>query len=113
MATARQPPFALRLPVRTPRQEALVHGERVRPIERVEPRFIPGLAPDGKPRARRDLQLDPGPQRALPSRARAARARLRTSWFRAVDGGRRIQLADVHTKRPQPTTRPRGMQFHT
>ena len=53
LAAVRQPARALRLHVGPSRQEAAVHGLRVRAGARVEPRPQPRLAPAGRPAARR------------------------------------------------------------
>ena len=47
LAEVRQPAAAVRLHVRPAGQEAAVHGRRVRPVARVEPRRQPRLAPAG------------------------------------------------------------------
>ena len=46
LAEVREPAGALRLHVRAARQEAAVHGQRVRPVGRVVPRGEPGMASD-------------------------------------------------------------------
>ena len=53
-----------------PRQEAAVHGRRVRPGGRVEPRALARLAPAREPRARRHPVARARPQPRLPRRAR-------------------------------------------
>ena len=45
VAEVRQPAAALRLHVDAPRQEAAVHGRRVRPVERMEPQRVAAVAP--------------------------------------------------------------------
>ena len=57
LAEVRQPAAAVRLHVRPAGQEAALHGRRVRPVARVEPRRQPGLAPAASTRrTHRDLQ---------------------------------------------------------
>ena len=53
LAEAREPARAVRLHVGAPRQEAAVHGRRVRAGARVEPRALARLAPARAARARR------------------------------------------------------------
>ena len=71
LAEVRQPAPAARLPVDAAGQEAALHGRRVRPVARVEPRDEPRLAPARRPRARRPAALGARPEHALPRRARA------------------------------------------
>ena len=54
-----EPAPALRLHVGAARQEAPLHGRRVRPVEGVEPRHEPGLAPARRSPARRRAALGP------------------------------------------------------
>ena len=72
LAEARQPARALRLHVRPSGQEAAVHGRRVRPVARVEPRRQPRLAPARLPAARGDAALRARPEPALSRGAGAA-----------------------------------------
>ncbi len=57
-------------------QEAAVHGRRVRPRPRVEPRHQPRLAPDGTAAARRRAALGDGPEPPVPRGAGPARTGL-------------------------------------
>ncbi len=56
----REPEASPRLHVRPARQEAPLHGRRVRPGAGVEPRPKPGLAPDGRRPPRWSLGVDEG-----------------------------------------------------
>ena len=109
---ARDAARALRLHVRAPGQEAAVHGRRVRPVARVEPRSQPRLAPARRAAARRAAALRAGSEpasiarepalhevrlrrrpassgstatttRTASSRSSAARATAATSWSRS------------------------------
>ena len=60
-----------------PRQEADVHGRRVRPGPRVEPRHRPRLAPAGRPEARRGPAPAAGPEPPLPRGPGPSSGRLR------------------------------------
>ena len=82
LATLRQPPAALRLPVRPARQEAALHGRRAGPAAGVGPRRQPRLASPREPGPRRDPALGRRPQPALPGAAGAARARHRAGRLR-------------------------------
>ena len=69
-----------------PRQEAAVHGRRVRPVARVEPRRSAGLAPAGGPAARRRCSASCGTSTALyRARAGVAPARFRPEGFQWID----------------------------
>ena len=65
------------------RQEAPVHGRRVRAGARVEPRRQPRLAPARAARPCGDAVARPRPQQALPLRAGAVGDRLRSAGLRA------------------------------
>ncbi len=67
----------LRLHVRASRQEAALHGQRDRPVARVEPRPQPRLAPAHRPVARGAQALRAGSERELPRPAVAIRVGLR------------------------------------
>ena len=56
LAEVREPAAALRLHVRAAGQEAALHGRRVRPVARVEPRREPRLAPARARRRTRGVQ---------------------------------------------------------
>ena len=75
-------PHAVRVHVRPSRQEAAVHGRRVRPVARVEPRRAARLAAAGASAARGSPPLRRGSEPALPIRAGAVRARLRAGRVR-------------------------------
>ena len=92
MAALRQPARLLLVHVRPSRQEADVHGRRIRPGHRVEPRHRPALAPDRTGQPRRHPAAGARPQQALPRHAGAARARLRR---------RRLRMAGRRRFRPQ------------
>ena len=64
--------------VRTAGQEAALHGRRVRPVARMEPRCQPGLAPAGAAATPRAAALGARPEPALSRRAGPAPARLRS-----------------------------------
>ena len=63
-------------------QEAAVHGRRVRPVARVEPRRQPRLAPAGIAAAPGVAALGARSEHVLPRRAGAARTRLRPGRLR-------------------------------
>jgi 1,4-alpha-glucan branching enzyme len=65
LAEVREPARLLRLHVGPPGQEAPVHGLRVRPGARVEPRREPRLAPPRRRHAQRRPPADPRPQSRL------------------------------------------------
>src|SRR5436190_2772885 len=81
LAEARDVADAVRLHVRAPRQEAAVHGQRVRPVARVEPRREPRLAPARRSVARSDAAVRAGAQLAAQRRAGAAPGGLRSVGF--------------------------------
>ena len=98
LAAVRQPAPALRLDVGAPGQEAAVHGRRVRPVARVEPRPRARLGPHAtipttpaSSAGSRDLN------RAYRGEPRAARARLRRRRLR-VD--RRQRLREQRARLP-------------
>ncbi len=70
LAEVRQPAAAFGLHVRAARQEAAVHGRRIRPAARMEPRRPAGLAAAGETGARGRVQVGRGPESTLqePSR---------------------------------------------
>ena len=100
----RQPAAAVRLPVGAAGQEAAVHGRRVRPVARVEPRAQPRLAPAAT--TRRTPASSAGCadlNRVYRGAARAARARLRPGRLRV---GRRATTPSVERPLlPAPRTR--------
>ena len=75
LAEAREPAHAVRLHVRPSRQEADVHGQRVRSVARMEPRPQPRLASARGSDARGHAALRAGSQLALPGGAGAPRGR--------------------------------------
>ena len=88
VAEAREPALAVRLHVGAPRQEAAVHGLRVRAGGRVEPRALARLAPARGPAARRRAVARARPQPRLQGRAGAVGDRLRGRgfwWIEASD----------------------------
>src|SRR5207247_7696568 len=66
MAEIRPAARAVRLHVGPDREEAAVHGRRVRAVERMEPRTEPGLEPAEVRSAPRRPAAGPGPQPPLP-----------------------------------------------
>ena len=84
LAEVRQSPAALRLHVRPPGQEAALHGQRDRPVARVEPRREPRLAPAPVARPPGHPQARLRPERALPVTAR--RSTRSTSTGKATSG---------------------------
>ena len=95
VAEARQPALAVRLHVGAPRQEAPVHGLRVRPGAGVEPRALARLAPARGPPARRRAPPRERPQPRLPGRARAVGHRLRAVRLRLARAQRRREQRRV------------------
>ena len=77
LAALREPARLLRLHVDAPGQEAPLHGRRVRPGARVEPRHLARLASPGQRGARGRAARRARPQPGLPRRGRAPRPRLR------------------------------------
>src|SRR5207302_8336454 len=70
MAKVCQPANVLRLDVRAPRQKAALHGRRVWPVARMEPRSRPGLAFNRTPAARRTAASRATSELHLQTRAR-------------------------------------------
>ncbi len=64
LAEVRQPAPAVRLHVHPARQEAAVHGRRIRPVERMEPRRQRRLGPAQLPLASGNQALGQRPERA-------------------------------------------------
>ena len=105
---------ALRLHVRPPGQEADVHGQRVRPDARVEPRPEPRLAPARSAAARRRRSLRARPEPRLRVRAGALPVRLRVVGFPVDRLQRQRQLGRVARSqgvRPRRLPR-RRLQLH-
>ncbi|GIW53729.1 MAG: hypothetical protein KatS3mg082_0133 [Nitrospiraceae bacterium] len=67
LAEVRQPASAVRLYVRPTRQEALVHGRRIRPVARVGARREPGLAPASVRIPPGIAKMGGGPERRVPA----------------------------------------------
>ncbi len=91
LAEVRQPARVLRLHVRASGQETALHGGRVRPDQRVEPRDEPGLAPLGDGAVpSRIAAPGAGPEWALPDAAGPVPGGLRVRGV-SVDGLRRLR----------------------
>ena len=105
LAEVRRAPRALRVHVRAPRQEAPLHGRRVRADARVESRCEPRLAPP-RPGAvpPRAPEPGPGPEPRVPGGAGAAPGRLRSGGV-PVDGllGRRAERRGLRAARARPS----------
>ena len=114
LAEAREPARALRLHVRPPRQEAHVHGLRVRAVARVEPRREPRLASAAIPRASRHPALGARPEPRAGRAAGAAPGRLRPHRLRMDRLQRfRRQRRLVHPARARSVRLRRGgRQLH-
>ncbi len=91
VAAIRQFARLLLLHVRPSRQEADVHGLRVRPGQRMEPRRQPAVASARAAGARRHPAAGARSEQALPRYAGAARARLRRGRLRMAGDRRRRQ----------------------
>ncbi|MFO0910890.1 MAG: alpha amylase C-terminal domain-containing protein [Isosphaeraceae bacterium] len=79
---------ALRLPLRSPGQEAPVHGERDRPVARVVARPEPRLAPLAVAAPPGGLPVRERPELALPVGTGAAPGRLRVAGVRVAGASR-------------------------
>ncbi len=114
LAEVRQPAGLLRLHVRSPRQEAAVHGQRVRPGARMGPRAQPGLASEQRPASRRHAGAGARPEPpdarlrlAAPARFRGRRLRVDLAQRR---GAQRAQLRAAQPGRGDADAG--GVQLH-
>ena len=93
----------VRLSVRPTRQEAGLHGRRIRPASRVGTRRLARLGRPERPRSRRNTAMDGRSQSGVPRAARAARAGLRSARLRVDPTERRrhepAQLPSVFERR--------------
>ena len=106
LAEVRQPAAPVRLDARPARQEAALHGRRVRPVAGVEPRHQPGLAPARRAAPSRAAAMGPRPEHRPSRRAGPAPARLPPRGLRL---GRRAATPSrassaCSARGPAPTT---------
>ena len=114
LAEVCQPAAALQLLVDASGQEAAVHGVRLRPVERVEFRREPAMAPLAVGYAPRPAKVRGRPQRHAPPREGPLRSRFRLSRL-PVDRlpQPRGQHAELHSGGQGPARFPRRLlQFH-
>src|SRR2546428_592551 len=101
VAEAGEPAPAPRLHVYAARQEAPLHGRRVRAVERVEPRREPRLAPPRGAGAPDASPLGARPEHGLPRRAVAPRAGRRSRGLR-LGGLQRRRAERTRLSAPRP-----------
>ena len=108
VAEGRDAARALRVHVRASRQEAAVHGQRVRPVARVEPRRRRSTGTCSSSRCTRGLQrFVEDLNRALRARAGAARGGLRAGGLR-VDRLQRLRVERDLADPPRPRSATTG-----
>ena len=82
VAEVRQPAAAVQLHVDASRQEAAVHGQRLRPVERVELRHQSAMGPDAMGFAQGPVEVRRRPEPPLSTRKIALRSRFRLPRLR-------------------------------